>query len=395
MTSTIKERLPTHALAILGVTLFYRVATSMGPLAILLTLTEKLSLSIASLALTGWTLAGALSQPLWISVANRAGLQRTLLALGSVSFASHAGIGAVDGAVAAVVLSTVAGASLPPVTAQARALLAHILDSSRLRAAFDAEAALASSAFVIAPLIVAVSSLAGKVGPTVGCAILLGAVSLAFGYVGRGIERGSKENGELSKREDDARMGWRTLALIFSGTTAYGMLACVEVATVARVDDRTGTALVLSAWAATSFVGGLCFSRLKNADRLRFALLPVPVAACAIMATFTTSNLGLFSLVLVLSGFAVAPTTALLTSEVARVTPAFQQGKAFGWLQAGSWLGSAAATAVAGSIATRSLSFVLLFAALLAALSVVAIVSCRWRGSGAGEAQGADGARKQ
>ncbi|UIK01175.1 hypothetical protein LZK82_27050 (plasmid) [Rhizobium leguminosarum] len=63
MTSTIKERLPTHALAILGVTLFYRVATSMGPLAILLTLTEKLSLSIASLALTGWTLAGALSQP--------------------------------------------------------------------------------------------------------------------------------------------------------------------------------------------------------------------------------------------------------------------------------------------------------------------------------------------
>ncbi|MFW8642848.1 hypothetical protein ACOJBO_09090 [Rhizobium beringeri] len=224
MNSTIKERLPTHALAILGVTLFYRVATSMGPLAILLTLTEKLSLSdciaCAHRMDFGWR---SQSTPL-ISVANRAGLQRTLLALGSVSFASHAGIGVVDGALAAVVLSTVAGASLPPVTAQARALLAHILGSSRLRAAFDAEAALASSAFVIAPLIVAVSSLAGKVGPTVGCAILLGAVSLAFGYVGRGIERGSKENSELSKREDDARMGWRTLALIFRERQLTGCL---------------------------------------------------------------------------------------------------------------------------------------------------------------------------
>ncbi|OWK24520.1 hypothetical protein AJ87_21525 [Rhizobium yanglingense] len=151
-----------------------------------------MSLSVASLALTGWTLAGALSQPLWISIARSVGFHRTLLGLGLVSFTSHVGIGVVDGALGAVILSTVAGGSLPPVTAQARALLAHMLAGDRLRDAFDKEAALASSAFVIAPLIVAASNLAGKVGPAVTCAVLLGAVSLIFAHVGRGVERAAK-----------------------------------------------------------------------------------------------------------------------------------------------------------------------------------------------------------
>ncbi|OWK24521.1 hypothetical protein AJ87_21530 [Rhizobium yanglingense] len=169
--------------------------------------------------------------------------------------------------------------------------------------------------------------------------------------------------------------------MIFSGTAAYGMLACIEVAAVARVGDQTTTALVLSAWAATSFAAGLCLSRLKNADLFRMVLLPVPAVACVGMAAFTASNLTFFSTILVLSGFAVAPTMALLSSEVARVTPSTQHTKAFAWLQASSWLGSAAATAVAGSVAINSLSLLLFMAAGLAALSVMAIFIGRWHGS--------------
>ncbi|QKC82232.1 MFS transporter [Mesorhizobium sp. NZP2077] len=369
--------LPRNVLAILAVTMAYRVATSMGPLAILVTLADKLSLAVASFALTGWTFAGALSQPLWIAIVKNIGWRPTFLLLGIVSFASHVGIGIVSGPLSAVLVSTIAGASLPPITAQARALLAGLLDADRRSVAFDAEAALASSAFVIAPLVVAASNFVGQLGPTISCAALLGLVSLTFAHVGHGIERKS-EHPDEGPRRGNTNLNWLTQALIFSGAAAYGMLACIEVAVVARIDDRTVAALLLTAWAGASLVGGLMLSRFRDIERIRLLLLPVPSVASIAMAGLVTSNLPLFSIILVMSGLAVAPTIAFLTSEVSRVTQPSQHAKAYGWLQAASWLGSAIATAVAGSLADISLALLLLLASSLAVASFSLIYLCRW-----------------
>lgn len=369
-------RLPPKVVAMLCVTVLYRIGTGMGPLVILLELTEKLSLAAAALAVAGWTLAGAISQPLWTSVARRFGLRPTLVGLALVTFVSHAALGIVHGAAAAVAASTVAGAALPPIVAQARALLPRMVDGSRLVAVFEREAALASSAYVIAPLAVAITSFAGTLGPTLSCAVLLAAASLVFAQIGTGVEGNSSSEAEAKKNKIHSRANWQIIALIFSGAAEYAMMACLEVATIARVAERISTALIFSAWATTSFLGGLYLSRLRSADQIRLALLPVPTIACAAMAGLPTSKLTLFALALVLSGFALAPTMALRTTEIARLAPPSQHAKAYGWLQAGSWLGSAAATAVAGAIATNSLVLLLISAAGLAALSLLLILIC-------------------
>lgn len=99
-----------------------------------------------------------------------------MLGLGLVTFSCHVAIGVVNGATPAVAASVLAGATVPPITAPTRALLARMLDGSRMAAAFDLEAALGSSAVVVGPLVIAIASLAGRLGPLVCCAGLFALV---------------------------------------------------------------------------------------------------------------------------------------------------------------------------------------------------------------------------
>ena len=378
---------PARTATILGQVFVYRVATSMGPLAILLTVTPKLSLTHATYSLTCWTLAGALSQPIWIAVAERAGHRLVLLCLGFLTMVSHVAVGVLAGSIWTIALAGLAGATLPPITALARALLACHLEGDALRAAFDTESALASSAFIVAPLLVAASSVFDPAGALALCAFLLAAVSAAYARTGRSPSQRThraRDRVPSSLRNPDAFLRWPSLVLVVAGFAAYAMLACIEVAAVAQLTRPTEASLVLCAWAAVSVIAGMVFGRLRRVDGLRIWLLTVPAIACVVMAFAAASHVTVFVAVLILSGIAVAPTLALIATEVARVTPISSHSRVFGWLQASSWMGSAAATAVAGAIVAGSLREFLLLGAALSGASVILIVIVRSFGPTAG-----------
>jgi MFS family permease len=345
----------------------------MGPLAILLTISQKQSLSSATFSLACWTLAGALSQPLWVSVASKIGHRTTLFSLGILTSSFHFAVGLAPNPAWTFVLAGLAGGTLPPITAQARALIAKKLEGAARMSAFDIETALASSAFVIAPLVIACAIAFDPIGPLLSCALFLVTVSIFFGNVvktplGVAYQERRSKNSNVLKTLVQLKP---TLSLVAAGTMSYAMLACIEVAAVARLGSASTTALVLSAWAAASLVTGVILGRNPGLMKTRTALLPVPAISYLTMAWFGETHVQLFVFVLVLSGIAVTPTLALITNELARVTPSEHHSQSYAWLQAGSWLGSAAATSIAGVLVSDSLSNLLTLAAALACVPVV------------------------
>ncbi|WP_156665871.1 hypothetical protein [Rhizobium bangladeshense] len=245
-----------------------------------------------------------------------------------------------------------------------------------MAAAFDLEAALGSSAVVIGTLVIAIASLAGRLGPLVCCAGLFALASLIFSQTGKGAEGSFSGKEEMPVDQSRYITDWKVIALITSGAAAYGMQALIEVATVTRFGERTTVALILSAWATTSFLGGLCLSQLKSRDQVRLVLLPIPAVACIAMASLAASKSSWFVVAVIASGVGVAPMLSVLATEVARLTSSSQLTRTYSWLQLSSWLGYGAATAVAGMLAANSLPLLLLLACALATLSVALIFAC-------------------
>ncbi len=371
-------------------TLLYRTATGMGPLAILVTVTGRQSLAVASVALTCWTLAGAAGQPAWVASCERWGHGRTLASLGVLTAAFHASVGLVHGPALTVGAATLAGLTLPPVTAKARALLAELLPGPERERAFSTESALASLAFVIAPLIVGASRALVEMGPVLASGALLVSVSLLYVRVGRGAARigGGPEVAANSGEPDDrspadaprtASQWLPAVILVAAGGACYGMLACIEVAVVARFHDPTAAASMLCGWSLASLLGGLGATRWIGVHWVRWAVLAVSPVAYFLMAAFGMHSGVVFAAVLALSGIAVSPTLGLITSQLAQVTHRAIRPSAFAWLQSSSWIGASAATTAAGLLATTRLDGVLVLAGVLA-LAVLAALSLSGRG---------------
>ena len=249
------------------------------------------------------------------------------------------------------------------------------------------ESALASSAFIVAPLLVAASSAFDPAGALAFCAFLLAAVSAVYAQTGRPSPRqtlGERDRVPNSLLNPTALWRRPSLVLVVAGIAAYAMLTCIEVAAVAQLNHPTKASLVLCAWATVSVIAGMDFGRTRRVDRLRIWLLTVPAIACVVMAFAAASHVRVFVAVLILTGIAVAPKLALIAAEVARVAPFSSHSKVFGWLQASSWMGSAVATAIAGAIAAGYFREFLLLAAALSGTSVILIVIVRSFGPTAG-----------
>ncbi len=358
---------------LLGTTLAYRVATGMGPLAILITVGLHESLGVASFALTVWTLGGAVTQPLWVALTARWGYRRTLLLLGVLSGAGHVAVAVARGAVPCVVAAGLAGLFLPPVTALIRARLADLLVGERRERAFHRESALAGLAFVVAPAVVGGAGALAPAGPMVAAAALHVVVSLVCARLG-GPGKRDRANAEQSETPRTAaanKVAGAVVILVVAGAAAYGMLACVEIGVVDRFRTPSASAWVLALWSLASVVGGWLLARIRTGHRSRVAILAVAPIAYALLA-LVGGDLW-FGAVLVLSGLTVAPTLAFLTSRLADVAAPAVRTRAYAWLQSSSWIGASAATAAASVLVVTAPGGVMLLAAALGAVVVPAV----------------------
>ncbi len=351
----------------------YRLATAMVPLAMLLTLRARNALSVASFALALWTLACAGAQPLWAWTA-RQRARPTLVALSIVTSAAQLGLDAQPGIVGVLALAVLAGATLPPVTSLARAALGSSLTAERSERAFGLESALASAAFIAAPLCVGVTHAVALVGPLAVCSGLLLASSTGYAIAAAPLTDAQHTTVEprISTMESaKRRRSW--VPVVVAGGGAYAALACIEVATVARLEDAHYIAIALAAWSGASLITGLVLSTGGGPRTRRVVLWALP-AGCLGLALLSFGDWGGrwgFVATLVVSGVAVAPLLGTLTGELARRTSPRLHRSSYALLQSTSWFGAALGTALAGLLVPGGIGVLLLVAGALAAIAIL------------------------
>lgn len=364
---------PRRLAAIQTIMVTFRLATAMVPLAMLLTLRARDTLSVASFALALWTLACAGTQPLWAWTA-RQRQRGTLVALSVGTSAAQLGLAAEPERVAVLALAVIAGATLPPVTPLARAALGTSLTAERRERAFGLESAVASAAFIAAPLCVGVAHTAARIGPLALCSGLLIASSAGYAIAAAPLTSAQETAvglGSSTRESTQQSRSW--VPLVVAGGAAYAALACIEVAAVARLQEASDIAIALAAWSAASLFSGLVMSKGAGPRLRRVALWILP-ASCVGLALLSFGDWGGrwgFTATLAVSGVAVAPLLGTMTSELARRTSPTLHRSSYALLQSLSWLGAALGTTFAGLLVTGRLGLLLLTAGALAAIAIL------------------------
>jgi hypothetical protein len=353
----------------------YRLATAMVPLAVLLTLRACGTLSVASFALALWTLACAGTQTVWAGAA-RLRERPTVVVLGVATAAAQLALAAASGRGIVLVLAVIAGATLPPVTALARAALGSSLTPARRERAFGLESTVASAAFLAAPLCVGVANRVALAAPLAVCGGLLIASSAGYAVVAVPLTnaRNMAVSPDASTTEPEPQ-GRSWLPVVMAGGSAYAALACVEVAAVARLRDASHVAVTLAAWSAASLLSGLVLSISGRARVRHVAPWALPVG-CVGLALLSFGNWGGrwgFAATLVLSGVAVAPLLGTVSAQLARRSPPTRHRSSYALLQSISWFGAALGTAVAGLLVAVELGWLLLVAGALAAVTILTV----------------------
>src|SRR4051794_5408322 len=270
-----------------------------------------------------------------------------------------------------------AGAALPPIDACVRTRWAHVLDSSEeVQTAYAFEAVVDEAVFMSGPIIVTL--LATLVDPVAGIV-----ATLVFGVGGSlafAAQRRTEPPAHPRDRSDGARvpMPWRTLGPLTVVCIALGlMFGSTEVITVAFTDERgvkSAAGVLLALWALGSLLAGavtgaVTFRRTLT-QRVRWGAIGLVVA----MAPLTlVEPVWLMGALMLVGGFAIAPTLIATTAMIEQVTPSARLNEGMALLQTGLVAGVAPGAALAGALVDHSgasASYLIpLAAALLAAVA--------------------------
>lgn len=291
-------------------------------------------------------------------------------------------------AAATYLLAAVGGATLPAAGSCVRARWSYVLPGrpSDLQTAFALEAVVDESVFILGPILVTV--LATAIDPVVGLAtaVVAGLTGTLFLAAQRRTEPPVHERDRSSRR---GSLPWRTLAPLSVVTLALGALfGAAEVVTVAFAEEQGSQAYagpLLALWALGSLTAGLITGavhwRNPVVDRLRIGALGMFAAMAPLPFV---GSVPLMAVILLLGGFAIAPTLIASTSLVEQTVPPSRLTEGMALLHTGIVAGVAPGAALAGTVVDRAgpsaAYFVSVGAGLLAALSALLIP--RNRGTG-------------
>ncbi len=255
--------------------------------------------------------------------------------------------------------AALAGAALPPVDACVRTRWAHVLDEQHeVETAYALEAVVDESVFITGPILVTV--LATLVHPTAGiaAATLAGLVGgLAFA-----VQRATAPPAHPRDRSHGAvriPLPWRTLAPIGVVCVALGTLfGAAEVTTVAFADEqgtKSAAGGLLATWALGSLLAGVIYGlvswRRSLRVRVRWGALGM---ACTMLPLGFVDSIWLMGGLMLLGGFAIAPTMIATTALIEQVTPSSRLTEGMAVLQTGLVAGVAPGAALAGAIVDHS-----------------------------------------
>jgi hypothetical protein len=250
-----------------------------------------------------------------------------------------------------VTAAAVAGAAVPPIGTSIRTLWARLIPDDELRqSAFALDAISLELAFICGPLLIAltiaVASPATAVLVCVGLE-LLGSLVFATSRASRTWRGGSHDLGLMGPL---SAPGVRTLM-----GAAYGVgltVGAIELGITAFAADHGHRALagaLIAVQAAGSFAGGLAYGgrRWTGPASRRLALLGA-VLTLTVVPLAVVPSLGLAFPLMLVSGIALAPTTAVIYLMLDFMAPKGTAAEATGWVLMAVITGAATGNAVAG-----------------------------------------------
>ncbi|HEX3823434.1 MAG TPA: MFS transporter [Mycobacteriales bacterium] len=366
-----------HVTRLLVTSMLARLPQGMSGLAILLFLTPHLGYGRAGLA-TGLTVATAgISNVVLARSVDRIGARRVLGPSAALYAAGMLWLAAADHAhfVVQLAICAVIGLVTPPISSVSRGLWPRVLSEEQAQVIYGLEATAQEFVYISGPAAVALTAgltsariaviVSGLIG-LAGALAYISAPPFAAVVGGPGSGRGQRV--------------LRSGALRYAAVGMFLVLgfSMTDIATVDFVSGRSASAksgVVLAIWSFGSLLGGLWFgaSNQKVSDRSLASVVAITASGLA-LAAVSPDVYGL-TLILLLSGAAIAPTLARLYTRMSAVAPDGATTEAFGWLAVGFLAGASLGSALGGvsvdGIGPRW-TFLLAGCAVLCALPVIA-----------------------
>ncbi|GAA3417361.1 MFS transporter [Streptosporangium vulgare] len=259
-------------------------------------------------------------------------------------------------AVSLVVVSALAGATMPQVGSMVRARWAYVLGrSGRLDTAFALESITDELTFTLAPVfLVAISTGFSPVWALSVALVMVVVGTLAFA----GVRRGAPEPMPVRVRSQHGVLrlrGVAVLALAFVALgTVFGSLQVGVTSYTAALGQAGAAGPVYASFSGASFVGGI----LYGVVRWRIGAPARLVAAFGLLsaATVTLTLAGSVPLLYAgaaVAGFVIAPAVITGYTLVEGLIPAEVRTETFTWLNGSVGMGIAAGAAVAGQLVDR------------------------------------------
>ncbi len=361
-----------------------RLSIGMAGLALVLLVRDAGgSYALAGVVAGAFALGAGLSAPLMGRIVDRNGQTLLLLTSAVVCAAAFAGlalIAEVGPSALLPAIAAVAGATLPPIGACMRALWSFLLGrGSELQAAFAFEATVQEVIFILGPLLVV--TLIAVASPVV--AVLAIAATVLVGTCLFAATPASRTWRPAAGERDWAGAlrgpGVRTiLGVIALLAVSFGMIEVSVPAVAEQLGSSTLSGLFLSLWSGGSMLGGLIAGTLTTGrppERRVVVLLGLVAVGLAPLAAAVTGVLP-FAACMILAGLGVAPAIACLYLLIDRSAPEGTVTEAFTWVTSAFTAGSAAGSALGGSIVQHAgpgTAFLLAVAAVSAAVMLARV----------------------
>lgn len=334
----------------------------------------------AGVATGALALGAAIATPVLGRMTDRRGHRRVLgiAALVSAAFlAALALLPASAGPIAFVVLAAGAGFASPPLEASVRGLIATREPAHRRQRLLQIDTTTEDLVFIaVPPVLVGIAAAFSPVASVLFCSVALAVGTMLVLASPASAGQGSSERLGGSPLRERA-----VLLLAIVGLLIGIFFGATELALVARAGELGSAAyaaLLISAWAGGSFVGGVIAVvrpwRRPPSQRLivlvslmALAALPIAPASVAVLP---------LAIALAIQGFTVAPTIGASAEVMAEVAPETSRTEAFAWSTSAMTLGVAAGHTGAGLVVDgASASMALLAGALCLSLAAVVAVA--------------------
>ena len=250
--------------------------------------------------------------------------------------------------------AALAGAVLPQVGSAVRARWSHVLDAERdVQTAYAIEAVADEAVFMLGPIIVTVLATAWDPVAGIAVAVLACTTGTLVLCAQRATEPPAHPHHRASGRR--LRMPWATVAPLAVVSAALGTLfGAAEVTTVAFATEQHHQAWaggLLALWALGSMLAGILTGaitwRRGPSVRVRWGAFGM---FCAMVPLHFVGSVPLMGLVLLIGGFAIAPTLIATLSLTESTVPPGRLTEGMAIMQTGLVAGVAPGATLAGLV---------------------------------------------